>query len=784
GVGYLLGQFDNRQHVLAVAGRGEDASYFAGMDALAVYALLQAGQATDDPRLAVGGPEGRAMLDAVKALPATGSYQTYARGLRAACLALFNRPADLKVLKEDADWLLGTTDGGAYTYDGPFRPLGQRGTYASRNGAWDNSNSQYGLLGVWSATEAEPRVEVPLAYWRAVARHWTTHQSPDGQWGYVGNQGGQLTMTCAGIASLFVAHEYDVPPLAASGDATVGRDPYPPALRRGLAWFETANNAVSLPDGGSWWGYGLYGIERVGLASGFKQFGSHDWYRELSARVLRRQREDGSWGDGVVDTSYAVLFLSRGRHPVMMNKLRFDGTPAARGYWANRPRDLANLTRFTARQIERPLNWQVVSADVPWTDWADSSILYVASHRPPPLDREQEEKMRRFALAGGLIFTHADGGVPAAADGARGRGPNGEPLTFDAWARDLAGRLFPRYTLAPVPDAHPLWSSVYPLTNRRELWGVSNGSRLLMVHAPQDVALPWQQRLDRAFEAKAGVAPRAAAGPSDPGSEPTARAAAVLAPFQFGLNLFVYAAGKRDLRNRLDSAWVPEPATPAVDAVPLARLEHAGNWDPEPAAWERYANWLHRATGTRVVPKRVRMADLTAAAAADLPLAHLTGTARVGFTDADVAGLRAYVRGGGVVLVDPTGGLNEFYSEVVGGTDPADGLLARAFPGVDPRTVDLSHPLLTASAPGMEDCRKPRVRLYTRDRSGLAVATVQMLVPDARPGTGAVIVTSLDLTSGLLGTNAWGIQGFEPKYAQNLVKNVIFWTLDGRRQKP
>src|SRR5207248_8214444 len=115
----------------------------------------------------------------------------------------------------------------------------------------------------------------------------------------------------------------------------------------------------------------LYGIERAGLASGFKYFGKHDWYRELAQRILLTQGGDGAWGESnVIETAYHLLFLSRGRHPILMNKLRFDG------YWANRPRDLANLARFAGKQLERPLNWQVVPLDNDYTDWMDSPILY------------------------------------------------------------------------------------------------------------------------------------------------------------------------------------------------------------------------------------------------------------------------------------------------------------------------------------------------------------------------------------------------------------------------
>ena len=58
----------------------------------------------------------------------------------------------------------------------------------------------------------------------------------------------------------------------------------------------------------------------------------------------------------------------------------FGATPG--GYWANRPRDVANLARFAGRQLERPINWQVVNLDNPWTDWTDIPILYLASHQP------------------------------------------------------------------------------------------------------------------------------------------------------------------------------------------------------------------------------------------------------------------------------------------------------------------------------------------------------------------------------------------------------------------
>jgi hypothetical protein len=43
-------------------------------------------------------------------------------------------------------------------------------------------------------------------------------------------------------------------------------------------------------------------------------------------------------------------------------------------------------------------------------------------------------------------------------------------------------------------------------------------------------------------------------------------------------------------------------------------------------------------------------------------------------------------------------------------------------------------------------------------------------------GHGSAIVTDLDITTGLLGTNTWGILGYRPEYATSLVKNWILYS--------
>jgi hypothetical protein len=108
--------------------------------------------------------------------------------------------------------------------------------------------------------------------------------------------------------------------------------------------------------------YGMYGVERIGVASGRKYIGGIDWGAAGAEYLVRHQNPDGSFGveephknpRKVPDTMFAILFLSRGRAPVVMNKLEygFGAGGAQTDPWNERPRDVANFTRWTQKQLE------------------------------------------------------------------------------------------------------------------------------------------------------------------------------------------------------------------------------------------------------------------------------------------------------------------------------------------------------------------------------------------------------------------------------------------------
>jgi hypothetical protein len=682
-----------------------------GVDALCVYSLLHSGQALDGPGqrvMTVDDPFTQQILDKLK------SYDlkyTYHRSLRAAAMAVFNRSQDALTLEDDVRWLLTAGPNGAYTYT--MSDSGYNG------GGWDNSNSQYGLLGVWSG--ASVGMSISQNYWHAVINHWSQCVNGNGTFGYTMGDA-STTMTCAGVASLLVARDY-IDYSAANSKMPAHPSPLP-ALDAGLRWLEDGDNCMTniAGDGMGGVGYGLYGLERVGLASGFKYFGRHDWYSELARRLVAEQHADGSWGtqanaNGVVvpqtlvDTAYALLFLARGRHPILFNKLRYDGD------WNDRPNDVSHLAKFASHALERPLNWQVVNLHRSWFDWMDCPVLYISGDRAIKLTPADYMALREFANGGGMIFTHADGGSS----------------DFNKWVAEMVRTVFPKYELMTVPRDHAVYSTVYPLKNPPPLLSVSNGSRTLLIHSPTDLAGGWQ--LNWTDERKLD--------------------------FQLGVNVFIYAAGKGTLKNRLSGVYIPPDTDLPNSTRQIARLEYAAEWDPEPYAWARFSRFFQWETHDALQPVIVPLRSLTPGS---VPLAVLTGTVRHDFTAAECLAAKGYVQAGGILLIDACGGSADFAKSV------QTTLLPLAFAGSTLQPIPDDHPLLIASRPGAYDLTHPLLRSFANQNGGK-----NMPIQVMRYGKGWVIYSRLDLTTGLLGTQTWGILGYDPAYAQALMNNAVLW---------
>ncbi len=476
---------------------------------------------------------------------------------------------------------------------------------------------------MWALADAG--IEVPTSYWRITDRFWRSMQLPSGQWAYwVENHdtNPRNTMTLAGIASLYVTNEFL--------DTTVRLEP---KVDRNIALGLESLNRTFRPSDEL---YYMYGVERVGLASGLKFFNEADWYKEGALFLLHSQRGDGSWeyhGSPIVGTAYALLFLARGRNAVVFNKLQYNGP------WDARPRDNANITGWMSKKFERPINWQSVNLKVEPEQWLDAPILLITGSRDPNFTDADITKLRLFIHAGGIIFSTSDGNSPAFTEAIK---RIGSQVVQD------------QYEWRDLPADHPIFNLWSPIPNPPRMIGLSNGSRELWIHSTVDMGAAWQRR---AFSDKPA--------------------------FEIPANIFFYATGKGSLRTKLQPLTVIPSRDATVRTISLARVQYPANWNPEPGAWPRFAKVAQADFHTDL---RISVATPLTLNATLTPLAHMTGTVRFTMPESDIAALKSYLTSGGTLLADDCSGSGAFSTSFLE-------VLRAMFPDHPPTQLAPDHPL-------------------------------------------------------------------------------------------
>jgi len=81
---------------------------------------------------------------------------------------------------------------------------------------------------------------------------------------------------------------------------------------------------------------------------------------------------------------------------------------------------------------------------------------------------------------------------------------------------------------------------------------------------------------------------------------------------------------------------------------------------------------------------------------------------------------------------------------------------------------------MKATRPGMIDATRPLLRPYALAKAGGEMERYGFRI--VHHGKGVVVFSPLDLTTGMLGANTWGIFGYAPGYAQDFVRNIVLWS--------
>jgi len=678
----------------------EDVSpqFRGGRTALALYALLTVGKGLDDPRLQ---PNSSELAGPIAWLTDLTPEGTYVAGLQANVMGLLPKNAATKKAMLRAQQLIehNIQADGSYSYslsDLTKKPQPSPG---------DNSNTQFAVLGMWAAQNwGEP---VPHDFWITEERYWKAQQCADGSWAYRGNTDTpRFAMTAAAIASLTLAEDYTWTP------ATV-RPPDATAIERGLAAvankFDPEHCEV----------YGLYALERVGLAAGLKRIGPHDWYQQGAKWLSACQQGDGLWhlpvldvNEGSVSTSFALLFLSRGRNPVAFNKLQYDGE------WNAHPRNDAHLADWMTSQFERPTNWQVVNAQVPAEDWMDAPVLLIDGATDPHLTADQLIRLRDFIHLGGLVLSVT----------------HDHSAEFDAAIRQAAATVMAgEFTFRNLPADHPVFKTHATISPAPTLLGINNGLREVWIHCPDDYSSAWQQRH---FEHKL--------------------------PWELAANIFFYANGKTTLKTKMNLAVPPSPER-ANRLMTVGRLAYAGSWDPEPGAWLRMARLAQAHFHTQL---DVHPVDFDHLDPRESRVVYLTGLDALQLQPEQIAQLRRYLAAGGTLWGEAIGGNAAF-------GDSFAALAKKLCPESPMDMLPPNHPLFLGQYADGVDMSTVAYRSFTNLREGRL--TTPRLGAVSKNGRLVILFSNYDMASGFLGTNTWGINGYTPASAQGLARDILLY---------
>ena len=679
--------------------------HWAGSSALAVLALLYAGE----------NPYQDALAESIDWLTAQTLNGTYTHGIRAHVLALVPGDKHKKHLRDDLNWLLDNVWPEASEHPGcyGYEPL----TRVEPRGYWDNSNTQYGVLGVWMAAEAGQKV--PDAYWDLIGKHWIACQAGDGGWNYRGfaNERSTASMTAAGLASLFVVLDQRYAGRNRGAEFTLT------AIERGLDWLGHNYSAENTGGDQQYRFYYLYGVERVARASGYKYFRNKDWFREGAAYLLATQQPDGRWrgsGGGMTEvrnTAFALMFLCHGRAPLLLSKLQYDGA------WNSHQRDAARLAQYVSQAYERLLNWQIVRLDGPLDDLTEAPVLYLYGESELKLDRDTIEKIRAYCERGGLLF-----------------GVAGEDSSdFCRGFESIARQAFPAYPTRRLPSDHPLFSGDvgFEIADPPAFVEVHNGVRTLMLLSTRDVAKSW----DRASYTTA--------------TRPDVQLAA---------NVYSYATDKSRIRSRLQTSAIVMRDTAVKRTIRIARIRYNGTWDPEPYGWTRLRAYLRNHTATDL--DVVEGVALDSASLSDFRVAHITGLTTLRLSPAEMQGLRQFLNGGGTLIADAAGGGEEFYKSLEA--------VLREVLHQEPESLPPTAFLLTGT--GIEDAADLAGMTYRRRAHTAAGGrSYPRLVAFGSRRRFNAICSPLDITAGLLGTEVYDVMGYAPDSALRIMRNLILY---------
>jgi hypothetical protein len=622
-------------------------------------------------------------------------------------------------------------------------------------GAGDNSNAQFALLALHEAELVGVKVEEQT--WRLALSYWLRCQREEGAWPYMAGMPARGSMTCAGITSVIIATDR-----LNAGDARVvgghvhccGEQEENAALEKAFDWLgrmlKPGRAAPAGARGGSQTDlYFLYGLERVGRLSGRRFIGGKDWYREGAEYLVGAQDDLTGYfkgtghaeGDPNIGTALALLFLSKGRRPVVIAKLKHGTTQD----WDLHRSAVHNLTRYVEKRWKRDLTWQTVEGRAATVDdLLQGAVLYISGREELSFTAEQKENLKQYINQGGFIF---------AEDCCDGAG-------FDRDFRALMKEIFPDNELRLLPPDHPVWYAEQKVSPEymRPLYGIDACCRTSVVYCPKNLACYWELH-EGERESK----------------YPKAVQDEIAACLAIGANVLAYATNRE----------VPEKLRPKVSvsdglneqltrgALFIPKLAHGGGSDDAPSALSNLLKTAEKQLDARLNPKKIVVTP-TDPKLFEYPIVFMHGRRAFRWSNAERKALAMYFERGGFLFADSICANPQFAEslrEELKAILP-EGKLARIpaehpmftpeFRGYDLSTVTLRDPKLRSEGDKLESKLQKTAPLF----EGLEIN-----------GRMAVVFSPYDLSCALENHESLECKGYVKTDAAKLGVNVILYAL-------
>ncbi|MCL2304900.1 MAG: DUF4159 domain-containing protein [Planctomycetaceae bacterium] len=764
---------------------GTNDGQIVGYTSLNALALLSSGTTPQDPAI----QKALAYLRKYPPEKIAGGSRTYCVSLQTMVYCLAEPERDKLLIRKNVDWLQqiqvkdGTNKGGwGYGDEG-------RGT-----GYADVSCSQFAVLALYEAERVGVTCEASV--WTDSKAYWERTQS-GGQWGYQGPTGISGSRTCAGIASLLIASG-----MSEQGGAAVNGENIHCCLdaaaasatiiQQGLNWLGREFSPASNPRGhGSYYFYYMYGVERVGRTTGHRFFGQHDWYREGTKELMRRTGVGGnSWEaggeDALLATPFALLFLSKGRRPLLLSKIQYEIDDNS---WNIHPQDINQLTQFVEKQWKMDLTWQTVHWEhATIEDLLQSPVLYLCGNKNPlPRDRNRAdkivEKLRQYLDQGGFIFAEA----------------YGDDESFDDGFRSLMRKVLPEeeYELRLLDKDHPVWDAeiVVSPSQIRPIEGIDFGCQTSVIYcppAPKETRIVSQGPAEQAQYrpvAQRRPMPVSQYRPSlsclweiarlvDRG-DPYAKSVQdqIDAGLAIGCNILAYATD-RELKTKLEkyeSVKIEPKVKQTVDRgfISIGLLQHGGGSNCAPRAIPRLMEAAVARYGMPV-SVQVEKISLTQPNLSDYPILFMHGRNAFRLTTTEREALRKYVDRGGFLFVNSICASAAF-------TKSFEEEMKLVFPDEPLVLIPTDDPLYSEEYGG-KNIEKVKLRSSQRTPGRKIEASVLELPPELsgirREGRLGVIFSPYDISCALEKLNSMECKGYSQESALDIGINALLYAME------